>query len=108
MTAAQYEPAAGTVDVKAADVTLVTRSLRTGKVTPSKPAVEIVLPPGRQRARTPDLANPGLGTAFTVAEDAAWLKVSPASGDLPTGGKAPLTLSVDTAGLTRAPSSRPT
>lgn len=100
LTAAQYEPATATVDVKAADVTLVTRSLRTGKVTAAKPAVEIVLPPGQKRTRTLDLANPGLGTAFGVAEDAAWLTATPASGDLPTGGKASLTLSVDSTGLT--------
>ncbi|MFD6886735.1 S8 family serine peptidase [Streptomyces sp. NPDC059957] len=100
LTAAQYEPATATVDVKSADVTQVTRSLRTGKVTPAKPAVEIVLPPGQKRTRTLDLTNPGLGTAFTATEDAAWLTATPASGDLPTGGKAPLTLSVDTTGLT--------
>ncbi|MCX4782269.1 S8 family serine peptidase [Streptomyces sp. NBC_01264] len=99
LTAAQYEPAAATVDVKAADVTQVTRSLRTGKVTPSKPAVEIVLPPGQKRTRTLDLTNPGLGTAFTAAEEAAWLTVTPGTGNLPTGGKAPLSLSVDTTGL---------
>ncbi|MGW6685210.1 S8 family serine peptidase [Streptomyces sp. NPDC054961] len=100
LTAAQYETAAATVDVKAADVTPVTRSLRTGKVTAAKPAVEIVLPPGQKRTRTLDLANPGLGTAFGVAEDAGWLTVTPGAGDLPTGGKASLTLSVDSAGLT--------
>lgn len=100
LTAAQYESASATVDVKAADVTQVTRSLRTGKVTAAKPALEIVLPPGQKRTRTLDLTNPGLGTAFTAAEDAAWLTVTPGSGDLPTGGKAPLTLAVDTTGLT--------
>ncbi|CAM5657558.1 hypothetical protein SAVIM338S_06685 [Streptomyces avidinii] len=100
LTAAQYEPATATVDVKAADVTLVTRSLRTGKVTAAKPAVEIVLPPGQKRTRTLDLANQGLGTAFGVTEEAAWLTVTPGSGNLPTGGKTALTLSVDSAGLT--------
>ncbi|MFI8453653.1 S8 family serine peptidase [Streptomyces erythrochromogenes] len=99
LAAAQYESAAATVDVKAADVTKVTQSLRTGRVTASKPALEVVLPADQQRTRTLDLTNPGLGTAFTVTEDAAWLTATPAAGDLPTGGKVAVTLSVDTTGL---------
>ncbi|WP_329389691.1 S8 family serine peptidase [Streptomyces sp. NBC_01351] len=100
LSAAQYEPAQTTVDVKAADVTEVTQKLRTGRVTASKPAVEVVLPPNQQRTRTLELTNPGLGTAFTVSEDSAWLAVTPPAGDLPTGAKVPLTLSVDTKDLT--------
>ncbi|MFF9978317.1 S8 family serine peptidase [Streptomyces erythrochromogenes] len=99
LAAAQYESATATVDVKAADVTKVTQSLRTGRVTASKPALEVVLPADQQRTRTLDLTNPGLGTAFTVTEDAAWLTATPAAGDLPTGGKVAVTLSVDTTGL---------
>ncbi|MFE9629898.1 S8 family serine peptidase [Streptomyces sp. NPDC006463] len=99
LTAPQYESAQATVDVKAADVTTVTQSLRTGRVTASRPSVEVVLPADQQRTRTLDLTNPGLGTAFTVAEDAAWLTATPGSGSLPTGGKTSLTLAVDTAGL---------
>ncbi|MFD3873397.1 S8 family serine peptidase [Streptomyces sp. NPDC058623] len=99
LTAPSYESAQAAVDVKPADVTTVTRTLRTGKVTAAKNAVEIVLPAGQKRTRTLDLTNPGLGTAFTVAEDAAWLTVTPAEGNLPTGGKAALTLAVDTGGL---------
>lgn len=99
LAAPQYESATATVNIKAADVTAVTQSLRTGKVTASKPSVEIVLPADQKRTRTLDLTNPGLGTAFTVSEDAAWLTATPAGGDLPTGGKIPVTLSVDTAGL---------
>ncbi|MFE0583306.1 S8 family serine peptidase [Streptomyces sp. NPDC058874] len=99
LAAAQYESATATVDVKAADVTSVTRSLRTGKVTASQPALEVVLPADQQRTRTLDLTNAGLGTAFTVSEDAGWLKAAPAAGDLPTGGRAPVTLTVDTTGL---------
>lgn len=100
LTAPQYESATATVDVRAADVTTVTRSLRTGKVTASKPSVEVVLPADQQRTRTLDLTNPGLGTAFTVSEDAAWLTAAPPAGDLPTGATVPLVLSVDTTGLT--------
>ncbi|MGR4878487.1 S8 family serine peptidase [Streptomyces sp. LARHCF249] len=100
LSAPQYEAGQATVDVKAADVTTVTRSLRTGRVTASKPAVEVVLPADQQRTRTLDLTNPGLGTAFTVAEDAAWLTATPGTGNLPTGGRTPLTLAVDTTGLT--------
>ncbi|MFE3627432.1 S8 family serine peptidase [Streptomyces goshikiensis] len=99
LTAAQYESGSATVDVKAADVTPVTRSLRTGKVTASTPGMEIVLPADQKRTRTLDLTNPGLGTDFTVAEDAAWLTATPAAGNLPTGGKAAVALAVDTTGL---------
>ncbi|WP_308120520.1 S8 family serine peptidase [Streptomyces bambusae] len=99
LTAPSYEGAEVAVEVKAADVTSVTRSLRTGKVTPAAPAVEVVLPPEQLRSRTLDLTNPGLGTAFTVTEDAPWLSVTPAGGDLPTGGKASLGLTVQSAGL---------
>lgn len=100
LSAPQYESGQATVDVKAADVTTVTQSLRTGRVTASKPAVEVVLPANQQRTRTLDLTNPGLGTAFTVTEDAAWLTATPGTGNLPTGARTPLTLMVDTAGLT--------
>ncbi|MEU9800233.1 S8 family serine peptidase [Streptomyces sp. NPDC051000] len=100
LSAPSYESATRTVDVKPADVTSVTQSLRTGKVTAAKSAVEVVLPANQKRTRTLDLTNPGLGTAFTVTEDAPWLTATPGSGTLPTGGKAPLTLTVDTAGLT--------
>lgn len=34
-----------------------------------------------------------------MTEDAAWLTATPAAGDLPTGGKVAVTLSVDTTGL---------
>ncbi|MEU6294171.1 S8 family serine peptidase [Streptomyces erythrochromogenes] len=99
LAAAQYESATATVEVKAADVTKVMQSLRTGKVTASTPALEVVLPADQQRTRTLELTNPGLGTAFTVTEDAAWLTATPAAGELPTGGKAAVTLAVDTTGL---------
>ncbi|MFD7258649.1 S8 family serine peptidase [Streptomyces sp. NPDC059874] len=100
LSAPQYEAAQATVDVKAADVTTVTQSLRTGKVTPSTPALDVVIPPDQRRTRTLDLTNPGLGTAFTVSENADWLTATPAAGNLPTGAKTPLTLTVDTKGLT--------
>ncbi|MCX5157503.1 S8 family serine peptidase [Streptomyces sp. NBC_00291] len=100
LSAPSYESVTATVDVKPADVTAVTQSLRTGKVTAARSAVEVVLPANQKRTRTLDLTNPGLGTAFTVTEDAPWLTATPGSGTLPTGGKAPLTLTVDTAGLT--------
>ncbi|MCX4695213.1 S8 family serine peptidase [Streptomyces sp. NBC_01408] len=99
LAAPQYESGQATVDVKAADVTMVTQSLRTGRVTASKPSVEVVLPADQKRTRTLDLTNPGLGTDFTVAEDAAWLTAAPATGNLPTGAKTPVGLAVDTTGL---------
>ncbi|MCX5380700.1 S8 family serine peptidase [Streptomyces sp. NBC_00091] len=100
LTAPSYEAATAAVDVKPADVTAVNRSLRTGRVTAARPSVELVLPAGQRRTRTLELANAGLATAYTAAEDAPWLTVTPADGNLPAGGKAPLTLAVDTAGLT--------
>lgn len=99
LAAPSYETATTTADVKPADVTEVSRPLRTGRVTAAAPAVELVLPADQRRTRTLELANPGLTTAYTVAEDAPWLTVTPAEGSLPTGGKAPLALAVDTAGL---------
>ncbi|MFJ8159667.1 S8 family serine peptidase [Streptomyces sp. NPDC096136] len=100
LTAPAYEDARSTVEVRAADVTTVDRSLRTGRVTADRAAVELVLPAGARRTRTLDLTNPGLGTAFTAAEDAPWLTAAPADGNLPTGGRAAITLTADTAGLT--------
>ncbi|MGG8408059.1 S8 family serine peptidase [Streptomyces sp. 12297] len=99
LTAPAYQGDQGTVAVAADDVTTVTRSLKTGKVTAARSAVEIVMPPQQRRTRSLELTNPGLGTSFTVAEDAAWLTVTPGSGDLATGAKAALSLAVDTAGL---------
>ncbi|GHE27793.1 S8 family serine peptidase [Streptomyces vinaceus] len=99
LTAPAYESAAATVDVKAADVTTVTQSLRTGRVTAAAAAVEVVLPADQKRTRTLDLTNPGLGTDFTVTEDAAWLTATPGTGNLPTGGKTSIALAVDTKGL---------
>ncbi|MFF2194197.1 S8 family serine peptidase [Streptomyces sp. NPDC058157] len=100
LAAPAYETARTETEVRAADVTTVERSLRTGRVTAGRPAVELVLPAGQRRTRTLDLTNPGLGTAFTVAEDAPWLTAAPDGGNLPTGGRTPLTLTADTTGLT--------
>ncbi|MEV7725173.1 S8 family serine peptidase [Streptomyces sp. NPDC087917] len=99
LTAPSYEAARADLDVKAADVTTVTRSLRTGRVTAGASSLEVVLPAGQRRTRTLDLTNPGLDTAYAVAEDAPWLTATPAQGNLPTGGRAPVSLTVDTAGL---------
>ncbi|MFF5446208.1 S8 family serine peptidase [Streptomyces sp. NPDC012888] len=98
VSAPSYETAQAAVEVRAAEVTTLTRSLRTGRVTPSRTSVELVATPGQKRTRTLGLTNPGLGTAYTVAEDADWLAVTPAAGDLPSGGRATLTLAVDTTG----------
>ncbi|GAA0287798.1 hypothetical protein GCM10010302_27690 [Streptomyces polychromogenes] len=100
LTAPAYEAAQSTAEVRAADVTTVDGSLRTGRVTADRPALELVLTPGQRRTRTLNLTNPGLATAFTVAEDAPWLTAAPADGNLPTGGRTPLTLTADTTGLT--------
>ncbi|MET9885471.1 S8 family serine peptidase [Streptomyces sp. NPDC006430] len=99
LAAPAYESAAVTVDVKAAEVTTVTQALRTGRVTASKPAVEVVVPADQKRTRILDLTNPGLGTDFTVSEDAGWLTATPGTGNLPTGGRTAVTLAVDTTGL---------
>ncbi|MEU7551478.1 S8 family serine peptidase [Streptomyces sp. NPDC044571] len=99
LTAPAYESAQLAVDVAPAAVTVADRALRTGRVTASKAALEVVLPAGQKRTRTLDLTNPGLGTDFTVSEDAAWLTATPGTGNLPTGGKSTLTLNADAAGL---------
>ncbi|MEU9605555.1 S8 family serine peptidase [Streptomyces sp. NPDC048057] len=99
VSAAAYEPAQGTVTVAPDAITRDTRSLRTGKVTPSLPALDVVAPGEQRRTRSLELTNPGSGTSFSVAEDAPWLTVSPATGELATGAKQPLSLTVDTAGL---------
>ncbi|MFF3322379.1 S8 family serine peptidase [Streptomyces sp. NPDC002889] len=98
VAAPAYQPAQSTVQVTAGDVATVTQSLKTGKVTASRPSLEIVAPPQQKRTRTVDLTNPGFGTAFTVAEDAEWLTATPTSGELPTGSKVPVTVTVDTTG----------
>ncbi|MFG2616667.1 S8 family serine peptidase [Streptomyces sp. NPDC048507] len=99
VAAPAYASDRAAVEVRPADVTMVTRSLGTGRVTADRPAVEVVLPAGQSRTRILDLTNPGLGTAFTVSEDAPWLTATPATGNLPTGGRAPVALGVDTGGL---------
>ncbi|WP_328404616.1 S8 family serine peptidase [Streptomyces sp. NBC_00390] len=99
LTAPAYQSAQSTVQVTAGEVSGVTQSLRTGKVTASRPSLDVVAPPQQRRTRTFDLTNPGFGTAFTVTEDAPWLTATPAGGDLPTGAKVPVTLTVDTTGM---------
>ncbi|MGW1279902.1 S8 family serine peptidase [Streptomyces tsukubensis] len=98
-SAPAYESAEGTLEIAADGVLRDTRSLRTGRVTPERTSLNVVAPGDERRTRTLDLTNPGLGTAFTVAEDVPWLTVSPSSGELPTGGRTTLGLTVDTAGL---------
>ncbi|QDY80709.1 S8 family serine peptidase [Streptomyces qinzhouensis] len=98
-SAPAYESAEGSLAVAADGVLRDTRSLRTGRVTPERTALSVVAPGDERRIRTLDLTNPGLGTAFTVTEDAPWLTVGPAGGQLDTGARATLTLTVDTAGL---------
>ncbi|MFE0424949.1 carboxypeptidase regulatory-like domain-containing protein, partial [Streptomyces sp. NPDC058953] len=99
VSAPAYESADGTIEVAAGTVARDTRSLRTGRVTPSKASLDVVAPGDQRRTRTIELSNPGLGTAFTVAEDAPWLTAGPAAGELATGARTPLTITVDTAGL---------
>jgi hypothetical protein len=99
MTAPAYQPAQSTAQVTAGEVAAVTQSLKTGKVTASRPSLEVVAPPQQRRTRTFDLTNPGFGTRFTVTEDASWLTATPAGGELPTGSMAPVTVTVDTTGM---------
>ncbi|MGV9316874.1 S8 family serine peptidase [Streptomyces sp. NPDC003691] len=98
-SAPSYESAEGSLQVTADGVLSDTRSLRTGRVTPERAALNVVAPGDQRRIRTLELTNPGLGTAYTVTEDAPWLTVGPAAGQLDTGGRATLTLTVDTTGL---------
>ncbi|MFJ3204269.1 S8 family serine peptidase [Streptomyces sp. NPDC086989] len=86
--------------VEQGGVTTVSQSLLTARVTASQPSLELVLPAGQKRTRTLELTNTGtLDSRFTVAEDAAWLTAAPDSGNLVIGGKATVSLAVDTTGL---------
>ncbi|MER7048455.1 S8 family serine peptidase [Streptomyces jumonjinensis] len=100
VAAAAYQRVETTVKVGADSVVALDESLKTGKVSSSRSALDIIAPGDQRRTRTLELSNPGFGTSYTVAEDAPWLSVSPAAGELATGAKQPLTLSADTAGLT--------
>ncbi|WP_405015846.1 S8 family serine peptidase [Kitasatospora sp. NBC_00070] len=98
--AANYATATGPVTVTAGAVQRPVTALATGRVASSVPALTAVVPAGQTRTRTFELANSGAPTAYTVTEavDAAWLKVEPAAGDLGTGGRQTVKLSLDTAG----------
>ncbi|WP_231629577.1 S8 family serine peptidase, partial [Streptomyces clavuligerus] len=100
VTAAAYQKAERTVPVGADTVVTLDESLKTGKVAASRAALDIVAPGDQRRTRVLELSNTGAPTPYTVTEDAPWLTVGPGSGELATGQKQPLTLSVDTAGLT--------
>ncbi|MFD0265177.1 S8 family serine peptidase [Streptomyces sp. NPDC127106] len=94
-----YEGWTNVVHVRPNDVTVLTQALRTARVTPSLASVEIVLAPGQKRTRTLDLTNPSAkDTPITVAEDAPWLTATTGATDLPAGGRATVTLAVDTTG----------
>ncbi|MFI2215071.1 S8 family serine peptidase [Streptomyces sp. NPDC020141] len=99
LTAPAYQRAETAVRVEPDAVSPYTGSLKTGRVTAARSSVDVVAPGEQRRTRTLELTNPGFGTPFTVAEEASWLTVSPTAGELATGQKQPLTLSVDTAGL---------
>ncbi|MER6915137.1 S8 family serine peptidase [Streptomyces sp. NPDC000594] len=100
VTAPAYEKGDSTITVGADSVVTVTESLKTGKVAASRTALDIVAPGDQRRTRAIELSNTGSATPYTVTEDAPWLTVGPASGELASGQKQALTLSVDTAGLT--------
>ncbi|MFJ6635917.1 S8 family serine peptidase [Streptomyces sp. NPDC091376] len=99
VTAPAYQTAQNALDIRPGGVTAFTSSLRTGKVTAARSTVELVVPPNQKRTRTVDLTNPGLDTSYTATEEAPWLTVTPAAGDLPTDGRSALTLAVDTTGV---------
>ncbi|MGW1975525.1 S8 family serine peptidase [Streptomyces sp. NPDC001889] len=99
LTAPAYRTDEGTITVAADSVATLTRSLRTGRVAADRTALDVVAPQDQRRTRTVELSNTGADTPWTAGEDASWLTVAPAGGELATGRKQPLTLSVDTAGL---------
>ncbi|MFG2569480.1 S8 family serine peptidase [Streptomyces sp. NPDC048567] len=59
---------------------------------------QLTVPVGEQRARTLTLTNDGSAALYTVAEKsgASWLRITPASGTLPAGGRQEVTLTFDT------------
>ncbi|MFD8410361.1 S8 family serine peptidase [Streptomyces sp. NPDC059650] len=98
--AESYRGLTEALNVQPGDVTPLSPSLATGRVTASQPSVEVVLTADRKRTRTLGLTNTGgIDTAVTVAEDAPWLTATADTANLPVGGKATVTLAVDTTGL---------
>ncbi|MER5863343.1 S8 family serine peptidase [Kitasatospora sp. NPDC002040] len=98
--AANYTTANSPIAVTAGAVQRPVTALATGRVTASVPTLTAVVPAGQTRTRTFELANSGAPTAYTVTEavDAAWLAVEPAAGELGTGAKQPVKLTLNTAG----------
>ncbi|MFE7135466.1 S8 family serine peptidase [Streptomyces sp. NPDC057638] len=98
VTAAAYEESAATVTLGADAVAELSHSLKTGRVAASGSGVEIVAPAEQRRTRSLDLSNTGSPTPYTLTEDASWLTVTPAAGELANGARQPLSFAVDTAG----------
>ncbi|MEO3972940.1 S8 family serine peptidase [Streptomyces sp. CAU 1734] len=100
VTSTAYQRGDSLIRLAADTVMTFDQSLRTGKVASSRSSLDVVAPGDQRRTRALELSNTGTATPYTVTEDAPWLSVSPAAGELATGQKQSLTLSVDTAGLT--------
>ncbi|MDP4508332.1 S8 family serine peptidase [Nonomuraea turcica] len=101
LAAPHYESTTKTVTFEGAGVGEVSASLRTGAVAASLDSLEVVVPVAQTRTRTLELSNPGLGTAFTVEGATPWLTLTPATGNLATGGTTTLTLGIDTSAAER-------
>ncbi|MFC4011323.1 S8 family serine peptidase [Nonomuraea purpurea] len=101
VAAPHYESTTKTVTLEGAGVSEASAALRTGAVAASLDTLEAVVPVLQTRTRTLELSNPGLSTAFTVEGATPWLSVTPATGNLATGGKTKLTFRIDTSAAER-------
>ncbi|MFG1946961.1 S8 family serine peptidase [Nonomuraea sp. NPDC048826] len=89
------------VTIAPASVTRIDTALVTGRVAASAAELTVVMPAGQTRTRTLELTNLGTATPYTVTTDPAggWLGVTPAAGDLATGQKATLRVTVSSDGV---------
>lgn len=101
LAAPHYESATKTVALEGAGVSEGSGALRTGAVASSLDSLDVVVPVAQTRTRTLELSNPGLGTAYSVAGATPWLTVTPATGNLATGGKSTLTFGINTSAAER-------
>ncbi|MCM2576806.1 S8 family serine peptidase [Streptomyces meridianus] len=100
VTADHYAAGSRTASLTGGEVSREATSLATGRVQMQSPDLEFVIPADETRTRTMTLANSGSATDYTVSEKdgAAWLKTSPASGNLAKDEEQKVTLTFDTAG----------
>ncbi|MFF7364014.1 S8 family serine peptidase [Streptomyces sp. NPDC008125] len=101
VTAPHYMAGNTTVTLESLSAVGTATALRTGAVSVAAGAPgKLIMQVGERRERTLTLANSGSPAAYSVTEKsgASWLKASPASGSLATGGRTNVVLTFDTSG----------